>query len=213
MGLFANSTTTPWINILNKYSSQGINILTNPSAAPEIDLSAYKNAFNYMANRIRNVDGASNVEFVYHPVRGYGDTVNLYPGDQYADWIGFSVFNNDVCMDVKNADGSITANGTGTLDSNLAQGLAWAQSKGKKIMIAESAFQTPSTGMTTANFETYLSRVLSLINTYDVRSWTYIDSNWTAHQWTLPWGDSRIEANPTVLAWWKGQLGSRFLQY
>jgi hypothetical protein len=215
MGLMANATTTPWIDILNKYSAQGINILENPSQAPEIDLSAYIGAFNHMANRMRVIDGASNLQFVYHPVRDPGDCMNMYPGDSYVDWIGFSVFNNDVCLDTLNADGSVTPNCAGmTIDANLKTCIAWAQAKQKQLMVAESAFQVPSTGQTTSNFETYLDRLFTLVETYDFRGLTYIDSNWTAHAWTRPWGDSRIEQDPAVLTWWKARTSAaRYVFY
>jgi hypothetical protein len=214
MGMFANQTSEDWNDILTRYASQGKNILENPSLAPEIDLTAYRDAYNYIARRIRVTNGCNNVEFVYHPVRGYGDCVNLYPGDQYVDWIGFSVFNHDVCMDTLEANGSVVTNGTGTLDTNLQKCVVWAQAKGKKLMVAESAFQYPSGGQTAANFQTYLTRLFSLIETYDFRMLVYINSNWTAHDWTRPWGDSRVESNSTVKTWWMNKINqSRYISY
>ena len=213
MGMHANKSTTPWGDILNKYASQGINILEDPSKASEIDLSAYKSAFNHMANRIRNTDGVRNAEFVYHPVRGFGDCRHLYPGDQFVDWIGLSVFNNDVSMDCLEANGAITKNGTGTLDDNIKKCLDWAKGR-KPIMICESAFQTPSAGQTAATFKDYLVRVFSLIDAYDVKAFVYINSDWKSHNWTLPWGDSRVETNSDVKDYWLKQVsGSRFIHY
>lgn len=213
IGIFANKTTTPWIDILNKYASQGKNLYDDPSIAPEVDLSAYKNAFNYMANRIKNINGVSNVEFVYHPVRGYGDAFWLYPGDQYVNWIGFSVFNHDVCMSTKEANGSIVGPWPGTIDENLKRSIEWAKNK-KPVIIAESGFQTPAEGQNATTFKDYLSRVFNMIETYDIRAFVYINSDWQAHNWTLPWGDSRVEINGEVKNYWLSKVNtSRYIHY
>ena len=213
LGMHANKSTTLWGDILNKYASQGINILEDPSKAPEVDLSAYKDAFNHTARRIRQTDGVKNAEFVFHPVRGFGDCRSLYPGDEFVDWIGFSVFNNDVSMDCLEANGVLTKNGTGILDDNLKKCLEWAKGR-KPIMICESAFQTPFAGHTAATFKDYLGRVFRLIDAYDVKAFVYINSDWKSHNWTLPWGDSRVEANSEVKEYWLRQVtGPRFIHY
>ena len=213
MGMHANQSSQPWSKILEQYSARGVNLLESPELAKEIDVAAYKNAFNYIAKRIRQTAAVQNVAFVYHPVRGFGDCRNLYPGDEFVDWIGFSVFNHDVCMDCREANGSISHNGTGVLDPNLKQCLEWASTK-KPLMICESGFQTPATGQNTESFKTYLSRVFGLINQYNIKAWVYINSDWQAHHWTLPWGDSRLETNPEIKGYWMHQLRDpRFIQY
>jgi hypothetical protein len=215
IGLFANSSTRDWNDILDEYNSQGINILENPALSTEIDLTAYKDAYNYMANRIRNINGITNVDFVYHPVRGTSDTKALYPGSEYVDWIAFSVFNNDVCMDTLEASGSIPSNWCdATIDPNLASSLEWAKDQGKPIAIAESAFQTPSFGQKSENFEMFLDRLFNIIEEYDIHVLTYINSNWTEHAWSMPWGDSRVETEPEILDYWLNRVNTdRFIQY
>lgn len=60
------------------------------------DCSSYTAAFQHLVTLIRNESGAGQrVQFVYHPVRG--EFAQLYPGDAWVDWIGMSVFNNDLC--------------------------------------------------------------------------------------------------------------------
>jgi hypothetical protein len=60
--------------------------------------SSYKNAFNTIAAYMRGKNTASNIAFVYHPVRGEFD--KLYPGDTNVDWIGLSTFNHELCMPI-----------------------------------------------------------------------------------------------------------------
>lgn len=61
------------------------------------DCSAYVNAFHHLVSLIRGQSGAgTRVKFVYHPVRGEFD--KLYAGDDVVDWIGVSVFNQDLCQ-------------------------------------------------------------------------------------------------------------------
>ncbi len=153
------------------------------------------NAYNHTAKRIRNTNGVTNVEFVYHPVRGYNDATGMYPGDEYVDWIAVSIFNNDVCLacdDVINCPND-------RLDPNLKLVFEWGKEKGKPLMIAESAVQSPA-GNTAEGFSDYLDRVTEAIEAYDIRCWTYINSNWPAHHWPANiWSDSRVEARGDVV--------------
>ena len=57
------------------------------------------------------------------------------------DWVGFSVFNNDVGMEV---NGTFNANGA-TIDPNLAKSIEFARDNGLEIVIAEAAAQYPAT--------------------------------------------------------------------
>ena len=65
----------------------------------DIDNTNYHNAYNHIVSRMKTL-GVTNAKYVYHPVRGTSDTEGLYPGSTHVDHIGFSVFNNDVCLPV-----------------------------------------------------------------------------------------------------------------
>jgi Secretion system C-terminal sorting domain/Fascin domain len=191
---------------LNQKASAGINVFDNPDTIAELDRQAYINAYNRIANRIKAI--ATNVAFVYHPVRGFNDTKWLYPGDQNVDYVGFSIFNNDICMEV---NGTFNCAGQ-TVDPNLQLSMNFAKSRGKAIMIAESAAQAPATGNPT-QFNVYLDRLNKLIVANDVKVLSYINSNWPIHGWDANWGDSRVEINPTVKTFWNSTyLGSRYVQ-
>ena len=176
---------------LNEKAGAGINVFDNPDAYPELDRTAFVDAYNRIADRIESQAG--NVEFGYHPVRGLNDTRWLYPGQENVDWIGFSVFNHDVGMEaygVTNAPGQ-------RIDPNLALSMDFAQAQGHQIVIAESTAQNPAASDPNLFIE-YLDRLDDVVEQYDVSALAYINSDWNAHGWGPEWGDSRVEVKPAV---------------
>ena len=176
------------------------------------DVQAYKDAYNHVANRIRNVNGVNHVDFVYHPVRGFNDAREMYPGGQYVDWVALSVFNNDVCLPVGDSENCVGQR----VDGNIEQVFDWARDElGKPLMIAESAVQAPASE-TVSGFNDYLSRLHDLIVNDDVQALVYINSDWNAHNWPVGiWGDSRVEVRDGVRSYWLNNFAdnSRFINY
>lgn len=230
----ANVEDAEFCEVLDFYNSQGINIFDDISVVDgdnKIDYKAYHNAYNRIADRIRNVNHATNVKFLYHPVRGFGEVKTLYPGDQYVDYIAFSVFNHDIGMgtdetfDDPNQTLTIRSIGIGgwTLDDNLRQSLDWSRDIiNKPIIIAESAYQNAppewkdyiDSPYNNPMIE-YLERLTSLVNTYDIRALTYINSDWQSHGWPKQWADSRVEIQQETKNYWIDHVinNSRFMQY
>ncbi|WP_170953665.1 hypothetical protein, partial [Synechococcus sp. UW179A] len=194
------------VDWINQQASSGVNVFDDPSQIEDLNTDAYINAYNYVAQRIG--ERASNVEFGYHPVRGFNDTQFLYPGVDNVDWVGFSVFNNDVGMEVNGVFNSVES----TIDSNLDQSIQFAQSKGHDIVIAEAAAQFPATS-DPRQFIEYLSRLDGLIESYDVRALAYINSDWPSKGWGPEWGDSRVEVDDDVREYFLSTFGedSRYL--
>ncbi|KAI1428173.1 hypothetical protein F5Y12DRAFT_78866 [Xylaria sp. FL1777] len=172
---------------------------TNPTQFDQstFDLKAYPAAFAHVRQVV--LGAVKNVEFVFHPVRGSAQ--QLYPGDNVVDWQGFSVFNNDVCLNV----GS-TSNCVGSrIDPNILKDIQFAK---KPKIIAESAVQPPAAGNQN-DFIDYLTRVRDMVEQYDFAAWTYINSNWNAHGWdAATWGDSRVETHPAVLQWFQQNIAN-----
>ena len=222
MGMMANKSTTSWEDILANYADQGLNILEDPSLASELDTEAFKNAYNYIAHRIREINQVENVVFVYHPVRGVGDAKGLYPGNQYVDYFALSVFNHDICFPTyepqEGGDLNVVVNceSPETLDSNVEQVFDWAQNTlNKPLMIAESTPQT-NADFQGADFQVeYLQRITNLIDQYDIKVWAYINSNWVSHNWPPHWGDTRVEVTPTVKQFWLNNVvnSNRYIHY
>lgn len=215
--MFANKTSTPFSQILDKYNNMGVNPLENADKVTEFDLTAYPNAFNYIAKRIRETNGVSNAAFVFHTVRGANDAKWLYPGDKYVDWYGVSVFNHDVCEPTWEPPYPfVNCPATQAVDDNLKKCLDWASTVVKKpIIISESAVQAELTNQHNATFmNSYLDKVTSLIETYDIKAWVYINSNWVGHNWSAQWGDSRIETISDVKNYWLQKVStSRYIHY
>lgn len=132
------------------------------------DCTPYKNAFRHVAGLVRAQSGAgTRVQFVYHPVRGEFD--KLYPGDDTVDWVGVSVFDNDLCQPYRE-NGTTYWNGTedtaartcsgyyddyvgGNLnavphgypvDLNILRMMWWARTHHKPMLVAESGVQRMS---------------------------------------------------------------------
>ena len=138
----------------------------------------------------------------------------LYPGSQYVDWVGFSAFNHDLCMNTQEGGGVVENCPGDVVDPNLQSDITWSKNQGHPIIIAESAFQIPSGGQTTANFQTYLDRLFDLVENNDIHGLTYINSDWVAHNWQAPWGDSRVETNASVKNYWLSRANtSRYIHY
>ncbi|HLK90409.1 MAG TPA: RICIN domain-containing protein [Polyangia bacterium] len=183
------------------------------------DCAPYTAAFDYLAARIRAGDGAGNVQFVFHPTRGWAQ--RMYPGPANTDWIGFSIFNHDVCLPA--SDGTmVTVNcpPSQALDANLAGDLAWAHATGKPVLVAESAVQNTADDAP-ATFADYLGRLYAVIEAdASMRGLTYINMKWTGdwvygENWTLGAfadTDSRVERDPADQSAWCGHLaGGRYL--
>ena len=202
--LFAYNNGSQYVNDwLTEQANAGINVFDDPDAVAEMDRQAYIDAYNYIANRIRNVNGVTNVDFVYHPVRGLNDTRWLYPGSQFVDWVAFSIFNNDVCVEV---NGTFNCEGAG-IDPQLQQSIDFAKQQGHPIMIAEAAVQAPASS-TSSDFIDYLNRLHDVVVDNDVRVLAYINSNWPIHGWGPEWGDSRVEVNTAVRNHWLSVFGT-----
>lgn len=172
------------------------------------DWSKYPLAYNHIADRIRNHNQMTNVDFIYHAVRG--QTQLLYPGSNYVDWIGLSVFNNDLCFPAgttKNCEGQ-------TVDPNIARDFAFAQSSNKPRIISESAPQLPVSSDDQQSAQ-YISYMLQLITKYDVGAWVYIHQNWRLHGWGDPWGNSLVNRDSHILSDWITNVkdNARFLNY
>lgn len=116
-----------------------------------------------------------------------------YPGDEYVDWVGLSVFGS----------------GWGNLESN--QDVQWlisfAEEHLKPVILAETA-AIKTSGSSDPSWvipnTDWLANVFNLINTHDaVKAFTYINVDWEADNPASTWGDTRIQAAaPGVLQYW-----------
>lgn len=195
------------------------------------DAEKYKSAFRYVVDRLREAD-VDNVEYVWQsstsPVddvidQRHEDISKWYPGDDYVDWMGVSMF---LTLDeVPVAQLDYDAPSQRELTDELVN---FARARGKPVLIAEASPQGydiaqnlnaniatiwdgPSRGDITdvsdlEIWEAWYAPLFKYMNENDdvIRGFAYINVNWDAQsRWGEPhnegyWGDSRLEANPEI---------------
>lgn len=170
----------------------------------------YVAAFRYVVDYFRS-SKVTNVHYVWHAA-GFAVRDGLsydawYPGRDYVDWCGVSLFQQPYhcgqqidCPTMLHADEFAT----------------YCKERGIPMMIAESApfggiveptedsitagNKTNEAGFVGASWSEWFEPVLAYIDRHDVRLWSYINCNWDAQQmWQEQhapgeqWGDTRIE--------------------
>ena len=161
------------------------------------DPDQYKQAFRYVVNFMRRA-GVHNAAYVWHSNCWDGATghqwMDWYPGDNYVDWFGASIFN--VPSQFWTAGDFIKL----------------ARDHHKPFMIAES---TPWGMYTKRGKLDFLNHIFTFIEDQNIEAFCYIDSNWDA----MPMysgkniGDARIETDPDIKdLWLKETKNDRYLQ-
>src|SRR5882724_2931219 len=150
----------------------------------------YVTAYRHIVDFLR-ADGVTNAAFVWHsacsPTYGGQPVSAWYPGDDYVDWAGISVFDQ-------------FAGTLGTV-ADIDAFCDFAQTKNKPVMIAES---TPYGGITDARWADWFAPCLELIRRHHIQMWCYINTDWEAQPMFAGqgWGDSRIQQNAFVMSRW-----------
>ena len=205
------------------------------------DAPTYIAAFRRIADRIRGLTtvadgipqnagttsgptGASNVAFVWHAAafepRDKMSIEDWFPGDDYVDWCGISVFQQPYdCKEEFTFEGCM----------EYAQTMAeFCKRKEIPLMIAES---TPFGGIVTteeakrdpkakngagyigSTWVGWFTTVLHFIDRFDVKLWTYINCDWEAqpmwrknHAPGQHWGDTRVQTHKDVAENWRKEV-------
>jgi len=180
--------------------------------------SDYVDAYRYFVDKMRE-KGVDNVAYVWHswgvgPYYGSDEypyfypevsketNINQslwYPGDDYVDWFGLSIF------------------GTGWGDLNTMKDIQFmislAKEHNKPLMIAESAAIKTYGGPDDSWVIPDTSWFVNLFNLFEshpetVKAFTYINADWNADNPQSTWGDTRIQtAAPEVQEFWDEHLG------
>ena len=183
------------------------------------DPAAFRSAWIRMYDKVQAA-GANNIIMVWQGATYCGGTFGgnpiqaWYPGDEYVDWMGMSYFTPQDCN-----------NGA------IQPMVDFARSKNKPLMIAESAPQRYDIDGLTYNpqvqrqapdqnksaeqiwnewFVTYFNFIES--NSDVIKTVAYINADWDSQEkWASPypegyWGDTRVEANSTILNNWLAEI-------
>jgi hypothetical protein len=196
--------------------------------------AAYIAAFRRIVDGLRHA-GANKVAFVWQasasPIddvidAGHERIEDWYPGDDYVDWMGLSWF-------LRADEGPQPAITQRQLADEV---LAWARARDKPVMIAEAAPQgydleqlTRANSSPLRDGPTGQSRQQKTadeiwqewfvpffdyidLNRDVIRAVAYINADWDSQSmWRAPyrqgyWGDSRIQANPSISARWRQHI-------
>lgn len=180
------------------------------SYPPDKYIAAYK----YFVDLMREQQ-VTNVAYVWHswgvgayygnddfpeqyPALDRAATQELwYPGDDYVDWVGLSIFGT----------------GWGNLSSNsvIQYLIEFAETKGKPIMLAETA-AIKTTNQRDPNWvipnSQWFQNVFSLMdNNESIKAFTYINVDWEEDNSSDTWGDTRIQqASTDVRNYWLSKI-------
>jgi hypothetical protein len=170
--------------------------------------TSYKKAFVHLVNECRRLpDCARKVEFVWHSwaARRQGNLEDYYPGNQFVDWIGVSIFDHFFPW----------SQGEGRPE-DIIQVLEFAKARDKPTMIAES---TPFGGidmdLTITQpydmedpWDRWFQPTLDLINEYDIGMWSYINCDWQSQpMWhDVGFGETRLSTNKMVMQKWQEKV-------
>lgn len=163
--------------------------------------NAFKKAFQRIASRMRD-KSVENVAFVWHSWGfqhsfGQSSITPWYPGDEYVDWVGVSLFPGWDAASIQASAGARREIGS------------FAKEHGKPLMIAEAGprqdFQ-PSRGADA--WSGWYQGIFDFIIENDVKLFSYINANWEAQpMWAgKGWGDSRVQTNAQVLERWRTEI-------
>jgi hypothetical protein len=180
----------------------------NPSFGYSDDPAAYKAAFQHLVRQCRQRPLCyGKVEFVWHSWAAgrHGTLLDFYPGDDFVDWVGVSIFNQFFPWAV----------GLGEL-ADVIEVLEFAQEHDKPSMIAES---TPFGGIEldpaltedyntgynlTDPWDRWFQPTLDLIEEYDIGMWSYINCDWELQpMWhNVGFGETSLSTNKNVMKKW-----------
>jgi len=175
----------------------------------------YIAAYRYFVDKMRDL-GVQNVAYVWHswgvgayygtddfpqfyPELPAGTEVNQelwYPGDDYVDWVGLSIFGIGW--------GDLTANDV------VQYMLSFAETHDKPVMIAESA-AIKTTNSRDASWVipniNWFKNVFTLCERDVVKAFTYINVDWEERNSGSTWGDTQIQnAAPGVTSYWLSKI-------
>jgi hypothetical protein len=180
----------------------------NPSFGYSDDPGSYKRAFVILVLACRRRSACyDKVQFVWHSwaARREGVLEDYYPGDQYVDWIGVSIFDHFFPW----------SKGEGRPE-DIMEVLEFAKVRGKPTMIAES---TPFGGIDldveiTRQYDLmdpwdrWFQPILDLIDDYDISMWSYINCDWESQpMWhKIGFGETRLSTNTHVMKKWRDKV-------
>ncbi len=172
----------------------------------ELEPSVYIRAYRRIVDLMR-AEGVDNVAFVWHSYasRPYKDypVSEWYPGDEYVDWVGISVF------------GQIYQSADIQFFGNTV--MEFAKTKKKPVMIAESS---PILGIEPINLDSWnrwFVNFFSFSYSHNIKAISFINTNWESYDFSdigvTTWKDARLANNQFISnAWFLETNQDRYLK-
>ena len=169
----------------------------------QLEPNEYVQAYRRVVDLMR-AEGVENVAFVWHsyifaPFNNHPLSA-WYPGDEYVDWVGVSLFG------LLYQDAELLAHGDAVLE--------FAKTHHKPVMVAESS---PTAGIEAKNLDTWDSwfvNFFSVCYRKNIKAISFINANWEGYNFPgVDWKDARLSVNPQVAeAWFLETNKSRYLK-
>ena len=151
----------------------------------ELEPNAYVAAYRRIVDIMRS-EGVENVAYVWHSYASapYGNNPisAWYPGEDYVDWVGISLFGHMYASSVS---------------SDLDAVFRFAREERKPVMVAEAS---PVRGISSpSDWDDWFVNFFSLAYTRNIKAISFINEDWERFNFPgLNWGDARLQNVPEV---------------
>ena len=169
-----------------------------------LEPTEYVKAYRHIVDLMRS-EGVTNIAFVWHsyaspPYKKYPIT-EWYPGDDYVDWVGISIFGH--------------AYGGPDMGSDADKVLEFARDHKKPVMIAET---NPVAGIEaegTEVWDKWFVNLFSFVYEKNIKAVSFINEDWNrvAIEGIEDWDDARLYNNKQIADAWFQETGKdRYLK-
>lgn len=170
----------------------------------QLEPEEYVKAYKHIVDLMRS-EGINNVAYVWHsyasePYKNYALS-EWYPGDDYVDWVGISIFAHSYAKTGLNAAGDAV--------------LDFAKQHKKPVMIAET---NPVFGIDKNNakvWDDWFVNFFSMVYNKNIKAICFINEDWTRIniEGLSKWKDARLYNNEQISkAWFRETNKDRYLK-
>ncbi|MFY0675136.1 MAG: hypothetical protein JXQ87_17205 [Bacteroidia bacterium] len=158
----------------------------------ELEPAEYVAAYKHIVD-LANDEGVTNIAFVWHsyifrPYQGNA-LADYYPGDEYVDWVGLSLFG------LLYADADLMNYGDAVME--------FAKTHKKPVMVAEAS---PTEGIDPTSNEawsTWFVNFFSICYEKNIKAISFINANWQIYDFEgVYWKDARLTNNEKIAKAW-----------
>lgn len=163
----------------------------------------YVKAYRKIVDILRS-EGVNNVAFVWQSYaaptyKGY-PVADWYPGDDYVDWVGISLFDHMYSSE---------------LNKEADEIFNFARAHKKPVMIAEASPVKGIDKNSIAAWDTWFANFLSLSYRKNVKAISFINADWSSYPGftELQWKNAQLQNNSSIAdAWFKEMEKDRYLK-